>query len=86
MHVAGCDAYTMVVVRCYTMVEPGEQKVGSEEHEDGKRKTGGWPGFDDRERFRVSESSQSGPSAAPLPIFLPHYVMCLIIKGSESSS
>ena len=86
MHVASCDAYAMVVARCYTMVERGEQIVGSEEHEDGKRKLGGWPGFDDREWFRVSESSQSRTSAAPLPIFLPHYVKCLILKGSESPS
>ena len=48
MYVVGTDAYTMVMVYGYTMGEPEQCDVGSEEHEDGERKTGGWPGFDDR--------------------------------------
>ena len=47
IYVVGTDAYTMVVVYDYIMGEPEQCDVGSEEHENGERKTGGWPGFDD---------------------------------------
>lgn len=48
MYVVGTDAYSMVMVYGYTMGESEQCDVGSEEHENGERKTGGWPGFDDR--------------------------------------
>ena len=48
IYVVGTDGYTMVMVYGYTMGEPEQCDGGSEEHENGERKTGGWPGFDDR--------------------------------------